>query len=128
MAEVTGARPAVVFTEDGLLMRVVGCPTCGALVEEGLAWSHEGSHLKIAAVLAALGEVETLQASLAAEGQRLLRAQQWTADLIAFTRQLVQAPSTTDPPPRERSDRRRGGWNRWTKARTWARTSTRSSL
>jgi hypothetical protein len=105
MSEASGARPGLVFDEDGLIMRLACCSSCGALVREDLAGSHETTHEQTTRVLQALEAIKTALTCLAAQQQRFTATQQWAAELIACTSRLVETVTADKPEPQRAGDR-----------------------
>lgn len=97
MSEASGARPGLVFDEDGLIMRLACCSSCGALVREDLAGSHEATHEHTTRVLEALEAIKTALTCLAAQQQRFTATQQWAAELIACTSRLIETVTVDRP-------------------------------
>jgi hypothetical protein len=105
MSEANGARPGLVFDEDGLIMRLACCPSCGALVREDLTGPHQATHEQTTRVLEILEAVKTALTCLAAQQQRFTATQQWAAELIACTSRLVGTVTADKPEPGRPGDR-----------------------
>jgi hypothetical protein len=100
MTDPNDPQTGLVFTEDGLVMRLTVCRACGTLVEEDLTDRHEANHRHSTAVVSILSNVATALHALATALHALAIGQhvQTAAASPGAAAPPAAVPLTTPPP------------------------------